>query len=110
MRCFIGMLVAVGFCAMPLLTEAAKPDPKPKDAKVLIAHLQQGETVVTESEEVDPELGPVLVVTTTKYYVVIEISPKAVAAHERHGDIEAGEYQKGDKFNVVTTEVTPIMD
>lgn len=109
MKCLLGMFIGMGVCLMPLTADAGKPDPKPKDAKVLIAHLQ--EEVVTESEEIDDELGSVLVVTTTKYYVVLEISPKAVPAHERHGDLmEVGDHVKGDKFTVETTETTPIME
>ena len=106
MRFLTATLVGVGFCLMPLLAEASKPDPKPKESKVLVAHLQ--DVVVMESEEMDEELGPVLVTTTTKYYVVIEVSPNAADAHTAHGDISAEGYMKGDKFTVVTTEVMPV--
>ena len=106
MRWFIGMIIIAAFCLMPLAADAGPPDPKPKDTQILIAHLQ--EVVVTESEEIDDELGPVLVITTTKYYVVIEVSPNAAKAHEDHGDIDPGEYEKGDKFTMEEVEVIPI--
>ncbi len=106
MRCLIAVLVVFAFCLTPLATQAGRPDPKPKDAKVLIAHL--ADTVTTETEGEDEGGNPALIITTTKYYVVLEISPNAVAAHEAHGDMDPGEHEKGDRFEIETTETVPI--
>jgi len=105
MRLMIAVLVVLGCVCMPLVASAGKPEESRKPDKVLIAHL--ADEITTETEDVVDGV-PVLVVTTTKYYVVIEISSKALPAHEAHGDIDPEGREKGERFEVETEEiVTP---
>ena len=69
------------------------------------ASLVADEVVVVSESEVEP----VIVVTTTKYYVVIEVSAKALSAHMAHGDLDADGRERGDRFEVETVEEIPIV-
>ena len=112
MHRFLLGLAVVGILVFPAVSQA-------KPAKVLIAHI--GDAEVTAEEEIVDETGAVIgmAYTVTGYYNVIEVSEKALPAHEGHA-IEVmgvtfedmipyeGELEKGDHFTV--EEVVEVLD
>lgn len=109
MNRFLLCLALAGMLVLPALSHAAPP------AKVLIAHV--GDVEVTEGLITDEEGNEIPGYIATAYYNVIEVSEKAVKAHEGHvievqgekfADIIPYGGTKGEHFTVEKTVVVPV--
>ncbi len=109
MNRFLLCLALAGMLVLPALSHAAPP------AKVVIAHI--GDVQVVEELTTDDEGNEIVVYTLTAYYNVIEVSEKAVKAHEGHViEVQGEEFAdiigyggtKGEHFTVEKTVVVPV--
>ncbi len=110
MNRFLLCLAIAGMLVLPSLSHAAPP------AKVVIAHI--GDVEVVEEPVLDDDGNQIATAyTVTAYYNVIEISEKALKAHENHSievqgltfaDIIPYDGTKGDHFTVEEIVEVPV--